>query len=618
MRTRCATVATSLVLSSLAALAPAAAEVPGDLDRTFSYLRPAIATPTADETVPALGVQSDHKVVHVLRSAGPVQIRRTLPTGAPDLSWGPDGSVTVTSAAVVQVLADDRVLLAGADDAEHAFVMRLTRDGRPDPSFGEAGMVALPLESGYTAAEATTVVPLPGGGLVVAGQALFGGGVDTDPFVHVLGADGSLAPGFRPGDGTMFPTDGTGTDTDRVVGVVTDRAGGYWAVGSSGTEAGGFHLEAWHFVPTAGTSDSMLLQPAGATATAAATGPEPGSLFLTGADAAGGYVTRLLGGPSAIAPDPAWGSGGLSRATQQVTSLALAAQADGRLLVLGHAGGRDVLTRLTSAGALDSGFTSAGSVVLPGDTAAARAPAMSLAVGPDSRVVVGTPAAGTPARGRIVRVLGNLAHTSVTATATRAVGLQQTATVTFRNDGPDPTGPSRVEVALTGALTGSLTTTAGACAGTAPRWSCDVGSLASGQLVTLTARLSSALATTGTLTATGRGTTYDDDGADQTATVRIATTAPAPATFTLDRRPRIVGKATVGSRLRARPGSWSPDPRTIRYRWLRNGKAIKKAGRATYLVKRVDRGKRISVRVSVRRPGLAPASAVSRAKRIRR
>lgn len=612
MRARYAALATTLLLTSVVSTSPAGAEAPGDVDRSFTYAGPPGPAPSVDQFVPGLGVQSDHKVVHVVRSGATAHVRRTLAGGAEDPTWGAGGAVAAAGANLVRVLADDRVVVAGSDDAAHAYAMRLTRDGRPDPGFGDGGVAALPLEAGYTAAAATAVLPLGAGRLAVAGQARFGGGVDTDPFLYVLRSDGSLDPGFRPGDGTMFAdADGTGSDTDTVVGLVEDRDGGFWAVGSSGTVAGGFHLETWHFDPLAGTAVSTELEP-DATATAAATGPDD-SLFLTGTDAAGGFALKLLGAPAGISPDPGWGSFGRTALT--MSPLAAAALPDGRALVLGHAGDRDVLTRLTGSGAPDSGLASAGRVVLPGASAAGSVARMSVAADPDGRIVVGTPAAGTPSRARLLRVVGDLARTSVRLTAPRVPGLTQTATVTFANAGPDATGTGHVDVDVTGPFSGTVVTSRGTCAGAAPRWTCNVGSLAPGQVVTLTATLRSTRAATGTVTATGRGTTFDDTGADRTATAGITSTA---ATFSLAKAPRIVGRAVVGKRLRAKDGSWSPAPQEVRRQWLRNGKAIARATKATYRVVPKDRGKRISVRVTVSRTGVTSASAVSRAVRVRR
>ena len=88
--------------------------------------------------------------------------------------------------------------------------------------------------------------------------------------------------------------------------------------------------------------------------------------------------------------------------------------------------------------------------------------------------------------------------------------------------------------------------------------------------------------------------------------------------FTAAVAPRVKGRAKVGKVLKVRPGAWSPAPATISYRWLRNGKPVKRATKASYRVTRKDRGKRISVRVTISGPGLASATWTSTARKVKR
>ncbi|MFS3130057.1 LpqB family beta-propeller domain-containing protein [Nocardioides sp. Bht2] len=85
---------------------------------------------------------------------------------------------------------------------------------------------------------------------------------------------------------------------------------------------------------------------------------------------------------------------------------------------------------------------------------------------------------------------------------------------------------------------------------------------------------------------------------------------PGPRLFSPISTPRITGKARVGRKVTATTGAWSPKPSTVAYRWLRNGKAIKgKAGaKRTYVVRRTDRGRRLSVLVTVKRSGYSNAA----------
>ncbi|XBB65323.1 hypothetical protein ABFU82_14505 [Nocardioides sp. WV_118_6] len=114
------------------------------------------------------------------------------------------------------------------------------------------------------------------------------------------------------------------------------------------------------------------------------------------------------------------------------------------------------------------------------------------------------------------------------------------------------------------------------------------------------------------------GTTYRLTAADagQRITVRVtgtkagyvtedrtsAATAAVTGTFTTTPTPRVAGTAKVGKKLTAKPGTWAPTA-TLRYQWLRNGKVVKGATRATYKLAKADRGKRVSVRVTATRAG---------------
>ncbi|WP_436698866.1 hypothetical protein [Nocardioides sp. BYT-33-1] len=78
------------------------------------------------------------------------------------------------------------------------------------------------------------------------------------------------------------------------------------------------------------------------------------------------------------------------------------------------------------------------------------------------------------------------------------------------------------------------------------------------------------------------------------------------------------GKVKVGKKLHATAGSWSPAPTAVRYQWLRNGKPIKKATGPSYKVKKKDRNRKLSVRVTVSRGWYADAVAVSKKVKVKR
>lgn len=89
---------------------------------------------------------------------------------------------------------------------------------------------------------------------------------------------------------------------------------------------------------------------------------------------------------------------------------------------------------------------------------------------------------------------------------------------------------------------------------------------------------------------------------------------PPPSTFTNTETPTITGKARVGRKLKAKPGSWSPAPATIGYQWFANNKSIKKATAKKLRLKAGHRGKKISVRITVTRAGVATVVRVVKAK----
>ncbi|MDR3201615.1 MAG: FIVAR domain-containing protein, partial [Bifidobacteriaceae bacterium] len=81
-------------------------------------------------------------------------------------------------------------------------------------------------------------------------------------------------------------------------------------------------------------------------------------------------------------------------------------------------------------------------------------------------------------------------------------------------------------------------------------------------------------------------------------------------------RPKIAGQAVVGKKLRAKAGAWTPAAH-LAYQWYRGGKAIAKATKAVYKVKRADRGKKISVKVTGSKSGYAAVTKASAKKKIK-
>lgn len=88
-------------------------------------------------------------------------------------------------------------------------------------------------------------------------------------------------------------------------------------------------------------------------------------------------------------------------------------------------------------------------------------------------------------------------------------------------------------------------------------------------------------------------------------------------TLSKKKSPTVSGTHKVGKTVSAKQGSWSPAATATRYQWLRNGKAITSATAASYKLSKADKGKKLSVKVTVVSPGYQSASASSSGKKVK-
>lgn len=80
---------------------------------------------------------------------------------------------------------------------------------------------------------------------------------------------------------------------------------------------------------------------------------------------------------------------------------------------------------------------------------------------------------------------------------------------------------------------------------------------------------------------------------------------------------RVAKRVTAKTRLKVTKGRYSQAGVKVRYQWLRNGRAIKKATKATYRTTARDRGRRITVRVRVTKTGFRNLTVRTAAVRVR-
>ncbi|WP_436698875.1 hypothetical protein [Nocardioides sp. BYT-33-1] len=186
---------------------------------------------------------------------------------------------------------------------------------------------------------------------------------------------------------------------------------------------------------------------------------------------------------------------------------------------------------------------------------------------------------------------------------------------------PQVSGAARVG----GTLTLADGTVAPSAAPAASRWVIDGDTVATGnQLILTRAQLGRTLSCHQVFTKTG----YADltvpcafpGGAGSVTIADAPTDGPDPgsdAAWTVKTGAGLKGKAQTGKRLRAVLPQLTGPAASYSYQWLRGGKPIKKATTATYRIRKADRGRRLSVRVTASAPGRTDLVSVSPAKRVR-
>jgi uncharacterized delta-60 repeat protein len=241
----------AMVLVALAVLLPASgasAAAPGELDPSFGT-GGKVQEPFGPESYSGgVAVQADGKIVvaGTPEESQGFSIARLLPNGSLDSSWGEGGVVTTplgkfASAFDVAVQPDGKIVAVGeapgAKDEDFAIVRYLS-NGELDPSFGEGGIVVLPV--GEFGDQGRVVALGPGGRIAVVGisdLASFRGAVG----VAMLESNGNPEAAFA-GDGTTVLQTESGED-DRGEGVDFQPDGKIVIADSTGAGIGdGFTL----------------------------------------------------------------------------------------------------------------------------------------------------------------------------------------------------------------------------------------------------------------------------------------------------------------------------------------------------------------------------------------
>ena len=92
-------------------------------------------------------------------------------------------------------------------------------------------------------------------------------------------------------------------------------------------------------------------------------------------------------------------------------------------------------------------------------------------------------------------------------------------------------------------------------------------------------------------------------GYPRTTARSTATRQVLPGRFSARRGPELSGRAQVDQALTVSPGSWSPSPQRVSYRWYAGGERVKGADSRRLQLRRGMAGERVTVEVTVKRRG---------------
>jgi uncharacterized delta-60 repeat protein len=392
----------------------------------------------------------------------------TFAGGTVETSVGTDGSGDIGTA----LQADGKVLLFGQSDyavGQTGFtVLRYTRSGTPDPTFGVGGVVQTPIGTINDEAFAGTVAP---DGKIVAAGFTYSARGPSFALVRYL-SDGSLDTSF--GSGGIVTTDvGDPGSQETAFSVAVQPDGKIVASGYAFSAALGNtvvavvrYLPDGELDPTFGTGGIVKFRPYPSYAISSGMVLDgAGGILVTASPGDGFKVIRLT---SSGALDPNFGSNGVATislgsipGTPNAAELAL--QPDGKIVVAGVAAfSPDVVVgRLQANGVPDTSFGTAGVAVAnvgtnPANVASVRA----VAVQPDGKVdVAGTLAdaifpAPQPAHQVVARFLGD-GRSDTTfgngGVASATFGLQRSVTesAALGSDGRLVVGGTTIDIPIT-------------------------------------------------------------------------------------------------------------------------------------------------------------------------
>jgi uncharacterized delta-60 repeat protein len=409
--TRAATVlavAVAVIAAVLIAGATNAAAASGDLDPAYGTGGKTTVDFGGDDLVGASVLQSDGSLITVGNTApgtggDDMAVSRLTPNGAPDPAFGSGGKVTIDFAGgddkafAVALQPDGKIIVAGQTTGglggEQFAVARLTSAGALDPTFGNGGETTV--DFGGSQEGATAALVMSGGQIVLTGFAN-PGATGQDFAAARLNADGSLDTTF--GAAGKATVDFGGDDEGLAAALTPD---GHILIGGSTTASGGgdvavAQLNADGSLDTTfATGGKATVDFGGSDVASSLLRDAAGRILLVGQTSAGtgggDFAVARLSSNGAL--DPTFGTAGKTLVDFSGVDRAFAAALapDGGIIVAGGSAitgaGTYAIARLTAAGALDSAFGSGGKVTVDfGDGQGDVARAVVLQ--PDGKIVV--------------------------------------------------------------------------------------------------------------------------------------------------------------------------------------------------------------------------------------
>jgi uncharacterized delta-60 repeat protein len=416
---------------------------PTSLDATFgSGGATAIPFGTSLSGANAVALQSDGKIVVVgsVETSAPnfndFAVARLNADGSLDATFGSGGKATIPfnlgghnddTASGVALQSDGKIVVVGTVDTgapggRDMAVARLNADGTLDAGFGTGGKTTIPFDlGGSNNDDANGVAIQSDGKIVVVGDADTGAPGGSDFAAARLSPNGSLDATFGTGGKTTVPFNLGGSNIDYANAVVLQSDGKIVLAGGAANGSSGSDFAAARLNPNGsldatfgtGGKTTVAVSPSDLERVQAMALQSDGKIVLAGTNDLNPFEIVRLSAAGAL--DTGFGTAGKATATfgHNVTDVGgVAIQSNGRILVSGSSvddlGGTSAIVRLFADGSPDTSFGGNQGAVAFNFGAGGRQATGVMALQSNGKIVLAgfTPLAGVGNSFAVVRLLG--------------------------------------------------------------------------------------------------------------------------------------------------------------------------------------------------------------------